>query len=230
MLVALIKGGNLEDRVLAAGALGFSKDRSVLPYLLDTLKPQTPPDIRKNALMSIGILGSSETPAAPILASMQDRNAEVRCTACYAAGRIVRAGDDRGMTAPLLKAIDDDDWQVRNNAVVALMNVGAREAAVPLVQKLQDASVMVRMNSALALGVLKDPATYDALVDALQSEESAVVHAAAESLEKISGQKFGRSYPLWKDWLETQKMKDAEAQSKNPAAPQAPPDAPATPK
>ena len=226
MLLAMIQKGTLEDKVLAAGALGFSKDRSVIPYLLGTLRPDVPPDVRTNALGSLGFMGSVETPTEPIFESMKDRNPEIRAAACYATGRIIRPGDDRGASGPLIRALDDEDWRVRNNAAVALMNSGSRSATTALVLRgLRDVNPRVRVNSALALGELRDPAAVEPLVEALQAEDTLQVHAAAEALEKITGQKFGRSYPLWKDWWEAQRAKESETDARKP--PQAPPDAPA---
>jgi HEAT repeat protein len=142
-----------------------------------------------------------------------------------------RIGDRRAIDC-LIAALGDRDWRVRFEAVQALEKMPDPRAVEPLARVLGDrhlagwcaAQVLkkigapavkpiarqllqgnqeARRNAADALLAIGDPACVEALIGALQDEDSWVRVLAWIALRDITGQAFGEDYAKWKAWYET---------------------------
>lgn len=87
--------------------------------------------------------------------------------------------------APLIVALKDKHWKVREVAAEALGKLHDDRAAVPLAIALGDEATGVRQAAAEALGRLKDARAVDPLLAALGDENGGVRKAAAEALGKL---------------------------------------------
>jgi HEAT repeat protein len=147
----------------------------------------------------------------PLLAVLNDTNANVRAGAARALGKI---GDIRAMNAlifrlrhdedpevrksavwalhmgaaravaPLIEALRDPDEWVRFGAVIVLAKIG-RAAVAPLIQALHDPLPLVRANAAETLGRIGDPVAAEALSAALEDPNADVWQQAAVSLGRL---------------------------------------------
>src|SRR5262245_27068730 len=94
--------------------------------------------------------------------------------------------------AELIKALKDDDWQVRNQAAVALGAIGPEaKAAVPaLIDVLQEEDKYFRSHGAVALGKIgrEARAAVPALIKALKDKEEDVRREAAAALGRMGSE------------------------------------------
>jgi len=123
------------------------------------------------------------TAAEPLLAALQDPNAEVRMNAARALGGI----RDRKAVGPLIALLKDKDpdeaqrRRVRCQAAQALGRLGDTEATLHLIATLKDEHWEVRRDAVRALGEIKDPRALDPMLKML-SDMAHVRDAAAEAL------------------------------------------------
>ncbi|HDS44882.1 MAG TPA: HEAT repeat domain-containing protein [Methanomicrobia archaeon] len=83
---------------------------------------------------------------------------------------------------PLIRALTNDRWDVRRKAAWALGNIGDPRAVAPLLHALKDDCGDVREQVAWALGALRDLTALEPLIHALSDPDSSVRHQAARSL------------------------------------------------
>lgn len=85
----------------------------------------------------------------------------------------------------LIRALDDQHWEVRRDAAEALGKVSHARAVWPLVQALHDEYWEVRRSAAEALGKIGDEAAVEPLIQALLDEHWEVRGSAVLALRKI---------------------------------------------
>jgi HEAT repeat protein len=157
-LLAELETGAPVNRRIAAAALGFSHDPTVLGPLLAALEERDPELVQK-ALLAIGVLGLPETPVTVIEDRLRnDTDPWTRNNAAFALLSLARAGSK----APQL--------------------AGACRAG------LADSEPGVRAQCASALGVLADRESVAVLGDMLMDRENLVALACAASLARIGRQ------------------------------------------
>jgi hypothetical protein len=105
MLQEFLLRGSPEDRFKAAGLLGFSTSRQVIPILIEALKTNDE-YLRYHACLSLGTYGYVGTPAEPVVRLLADPSKSVRQAAAWVLARILLPGQGS------LFLIDDDiqDW------------------------------------------------------------------------------------------------------------------------
>lgn len=199
-LVHVLGSHDLEGRLVAASALGFSGDRAAVEPLLGAASDENT-EVRTNALYAVGLLGSRETPMEPLLTALHDRNGEVRAAAAFAIGGTVGPGQDRGSYDALAAALQDEEWKVQNHAVRAL-GVIQRPDTVPLLLAgpLRSDAYLVRLNTAAVLAIYRAPTSIEPLIDTLMDQDPRVKKMAVFTLEKITGESFGDDRAKWLHW------------------------------
>jgi hypothetical protein len=85
-------------------------------------------------------------------------------------------------------------------AADALAKTQDPEAAKILLSILSTGDATARFRIAESLRYSKDPASVDALIQALKDKDKEVKSAAARSLNKITGQAFGEDANKWEEW------------------------------
>lgn len=130
-----------------------------------------------NAASRLAKMGPEAVP--PLIAALQDSNANVRTVAADALGEI----GDRRATAPLVSVLAKDGVETaRERAATALGRLKDPASVEPLCLALKDAASSVRCNAASALGELRDPRATPALVEALKDSDARVRTFAADAL------------------------------------------------
>jgi HEAT repeat protein len=120
------------------------------------------------------------------LHGLKDGSREARCQAA----RLLGSYHDRRSILPLLVAMADSHWSVRESAENALLNFG-RHAVEPLIEALRNRSWTVRFRAARLLGEIGDPRAIVPLTNTLarRGERIKVREIAEISLQKLEPQK-----------------------------------------
>lgn len=157
-LVLVLENGAPTNRCIAAAALGFTRDPTVLGPLLSSLSGPDP-ELAQKTLLALGVLALPETPLGGILQRLRDDpNAWTRINAAFALNAIALAGNTSG------ELVD-----------------GCRAA-------LLDSEPGVRAQCADSLGVLVDDGSVQDLTPLLFDESNLVALASANSLAHIGRQ------------------------------------------
>ena len=200
-LIAALKDPEVEVRSVAAMVLGQTGNRRAFDPLVAAMRDKEE-RIRQAVTGAISrILGSRAVEWFATALKHSDpkvRAAAAEAIAMHAAerARAGRLGDPLGKpftaaVGPLIAALDDEEAEVRWNAVYALDHIGDPRAAEPLIARLRDRDTEVRDGAAGALGDLAlRGADMDAAVEPLAAAMRAppfVSGAAAQSLGMIGG-------------------------------------------
>jgi len=170
LLVKLLESDG-DDRVrrTAAWALaqrGERDPRVVTGALAAALARDGSADVREMAAWGLGQIDADSAAQALRDAVRRDADERVKMTAAWALGTI----GDASAIAALGAAMSDPGARVRSRAAWALGQIEPEKAPAGLVRALGDSSDEVRLAAAWALGEIGDPATLQALSDALSSE------------------------------------------------------------
>lgn len=153
--------------------------------LLSLLDPAVAVLYRRSAAKALALIAPAK--AVPELAARLDADSDrgVRQSLVKALGRL---GDDQGLAA-LLKALEDRDLQVCQEAALALSRFNSPAAYDALLEALNRKggrdTWQVRRLAAHALGKLGDRRAVPALIASLRDESDLVVPAAAEALGEL---------------------------------------------
>lgn len=134
-------------------------------------------DKRKRAAAILGEIGDTRA-VGPLTAALQDLGGPGLPAAVKALRRI-----GEPVTGPLVAALGDRSEQVRQDAAMALGEIGDTDAVEPLVAALGDSSAGVRESAARALGWIGDAQATEPLIAALGDKDWRVRKAAARALE-----------------------------------------------
>ena len=105
----------------------------------------------------------------------------------------------------------DDPWQVRIEAISALGDMKAREAAPVLRRCLEDPNGSVRKFAVRSIAQVRDtsPETLEALVAcmdrSLEESNLEVVRLCNAALRRLTGQRFGADPRVWRAWMKRQR-------------------------
>ncbi|HEX2695129.1 MAG TPA: HEAT repeat domain-containing protein [Acidobacteriota bacterium] len=201
-------------RCCALKVLGEIGDKSIVPEILPSLRDDSD-NVRYEAVLALGKLGGAEAVQhlvriarkeprdfirreavrllrtsgqghAGVLALARQllkdpsRDVRVQCA------RLLGGYQDKKSILPLLKAMADPHWSVRESAEMALLNFG-RDAAELLVGALKSASWTTRFRAARLLGEIGDPEAVSPLENALarRGERKKVREVIESSLRRL---------------------------------------------
>jgi len=121
--------------------------------------------------------------------------------------------------AALEVAARDRESEVRVAACRAYGKLRSDDALLHLNQLLRrDSHPDVQIAAVRALGEFKSPRATQALAFALEAEQPALQLAAADSLKKITGEKFGKDIPKWQDYVSKLNPPTDQSNAVSPAA------------
>lgn len=214
LIETLLEDTDEEVRWKAAAALGKLKDDSSIDALINALNDNSWA-VRRNATIALGNIGD-ERGYDPLLNSLTDPDWHVRKYAAIALGKI---GDERAIkplvnalkdsdsdvrwksvialgkigkpaVGELLKAFENDDWQLRSQIAEVLGKIKDERAVDPLIDSLYSSrykyqNKYVRGRIIEALGNIGDERAVDPLINALDDQYIYVRIKADEALEKI---------------------------------------------
>lgn len=175
-------------RVTVAGQLDKFKDARVVPTLIEAARNDSEPDVRYNAILSLGNLGDLR--AFETLVNILENDSEEKGKNRAAAANALTKLEDERVVEPLINALEDPDQQVRVNAVSMLGEIGNQKAVDPIIDILQSPDKTSQDTRIAAIGSLTSLGGPDAMEGVLQAVEdpaSKVRAAAIEGLEKFDG-------------------------------------------
>lgn len=160
-LAANLRIGSVDARWMAAVALGEIGDPRAIPALMGALDDDDA-YVRSRAALALAAIG--EPARAEVIAVLSSGNERVRRGAVIALGKL---GEEGSITA-LIEALRDPDGEVRQQACVALGDIG-KPAVSPLIGVLRTENELLLRGAITALGLVGKPAI-PALAMALRHE------------------------------------------------------------
>jgi HEAT repeat protein len=172
--------------------------------LIAALGDTTNPDVREKAAYALGKIGDGRA-VEPLIAALGDTDSDVRKKAAEALEQLNWQPEPNETGAvywiikgrwnkcvqlatvavqPLIAALGDTAWRVREKAAYALGKIGDGRAVEPLIAVLGDTDSAVRRNAAEALVQIGLPSV-EPLIVVLGDTDSDVRRNAAEALGKI---------------------------------------------
>lgn len=206
LLVELESGAPLNRRV-AAAALGFTHDPTVLSPLLAVLTARDPELVQK-ALLAVGVLAIPETPVAEIRHRLlRDPDAWTRNNAAFALLALARAGSTSvDLVEGCRAALVDAEPGVRAQCASAL-GVLSDEGSIPqLAELLHDEANLAGLAAAAALARIgrehppQKGTTARALANALDEVSAERRHHILGALRWLADTDLGADTQAWREW------------------------------
>lgn len=206
-LVAELENGPPANRRVAAAALGFTHDPTVLPPLLAVLQSRDSELVQK-ALLAIGVLAHPETPVAEIgFRLLRDPDPWTRNNAAFALLALARAGSTSvELVETARAALADTEPGVRAQCASALGVVADEGALEVLAGLLQDEANLVALAAAAALARIgrehppQKGTAARALANALDEVRSDRRHHVLGALRWLADADFGTDAQPWREW------------------------------
>lgn len=149
----------------------FIDDPAMVSILERTLKDE---DLKvREATLQVFVRSSPEQLGHPAVVSLliealKDKDGSNRGVALFELGRINSFKQDPSSVDSLIKALDDSDWGVREQAAVVLGKMRANSAVPALIKKLNDRNDAIRYAVINALGGIGDPRATPGLIKILE--------------------------------------------------------------
>ncbi len=159
-------------------ALGEIGDHAAVEPLIRYLKGDCD-SVRWRIVIALGEIGDTKA-VESLIQSFKDEDLLVRLRASSALGKIGEAAVE-----PLLRALQDADWETRYGATRALQGIVSTKTVEPLIQVLNDEHFEIRLAAVAALGRIGDKRAVQPLIKALKDDYMVVRLNAAEALGKI---------------------------------------------
>ncbi len=119
------------------------------------------------------------------LRDLGSRNSRARAAAAHALGDVTDPVEKRRAADALVRALDDDNPEVRMEACASLGDLGEPGTLPSLIKRLADGAPAVRQNAAIALGTMRHADGFAPLVEALREGPADLRYQAATSLAEI---------------------------------------------
>lgn len=181
-LVGLLDDAEEILRATSADSLGRLKAPAAVDPLVERLRREKRPFVRKIIVGALGCIGDARALEPLVDRLNRDKDREVRAAAATALGAL----GDRAAEDPLAKRIADKDAFIRREAIRALGILHAVGAVDRIIQRLEsDAEADVRRHAAEALGKIGDRSALAALTAALRDQDPYVALAAEAALADL---------------------------------------------
>ena len=181
---AILERFEADDPFVKASCLRALRDLRLPESKVVALESLTHPDahVRREAVGVLAYLKSDDVLLALMNAVSADTDPMVRKVAV---GSLIFSKTERAAEA-LIKALKDENWQVREEAALIIGKVGVGSAVSSLIDAMNDEYWQVRVKAAGSLGKLKDPVAVDVLGQALSFNISNLRKEAAAALGEIA--------------------------------------------
>lgn len=134
--------------------------------------------VRKTAIVSLGELADSRAVDFLVQALFYEKEIPLKILIEEALGKI----RDKRAVEPLMKALQDEDSDVRRKAAETLGIIGDTRSTDALIKALYDVEASVRGNAIMALEKLRTPAVVPSLLALLKDESSSIRKTVVETL------------------------------------------------
>ncbi|MFX0099350.1 MAG: HEAT repeat domain-containing protein [Candidatus Hodarchaeota archaeon] len=179
-----LRAKKLDARIEALKEVQNAKAKSASTMLTEVLEETLDPgewEFKEELLTTLGVLEVKET-VPFIIPYLQDKNGMVRESAAYALGMI----GDKSAVSNLIATLDDKEYNVREMAANSLAKIGDPRCIDPLLKKAKSSVMEDRLSVIPVLVEFGDnEKTIQALVDALEDEETQVRFPAIIAFNKI---------------------------------------------
>jgi HEAT repeat protein len=153
-------------RVSAAEALGNLKSSRAVDTLIHVLRSEGP-ELRRASARALGMIGETRALQA-LFTAASDEDSYVRSEAAAA---LERLNPESGLTAVLLRNLENKSPATRIEAVEKLVAVPTDQVSIALTNHLGDPSPEVRSAVIKALKKFEDPATRQRIINALSASD-----------------------------------------------------------
>lgn len=216
-------------RMIAARGLGFgSKTEQIVPHLVAVLSEENP-ILVSSALVSLYLLGSADTPLAPLNQLLSHPDPIVRSNdalALYSVFRARRKAKRSRLTQEVREASGrlmsmatspDEDTFVRGHAAAAIGAIGDPSGADVLINLLLDEEPMVRVKAAQGLATIGRESAIQPLIKGMElAESSNEAEIIAASIDKIARtlnypcdlEALGTDFKNWLSWYDAVKSEE----------------------
>lgn len=206
-LLYSLEAGPQRNRVIAAAALGFTRDPDALSPLLDALE-DTDPRLVGNALLGLTVLEHPDTPTERISSILRyDPNPQLRWGAAYCARTLIERGvRDEELTDAGRSALLDTEPVVRSQCCLLLAIIGDAESFGAMEGLIRDPVPLVASAAIRAIGLLGENATdirgdcARALTNELGTENRVMNERIRRSLVRLSNRDYGNDVDRWRMW------------------------------
>jgi HEAT repeat protein len=205
-LVVELETGPLNNRIVAASALGFTRDAEAQGPLIAALDDPSP-NVAANALLGLALLGRADTPLEPVCRHMQSASPTVRNNAALCLSNLVKAGARAECALPSAReGLIDREPPVRAQCALILASLLDTDSLGTIGDLVYDEVPLVGAASARAIayiGAQVPTAKGEAarlLANAYDKAKGPVRGQALRSLLELSGQHLGTDPEDWKEW------------------------------
>ena len=193
---------------------GCASDNSFLRYVKglkgETVKENVrnltneDPEVRRKSVVALGERRTADVVKIICAVLESDKDPLVRAAAAEALGKIGHPS----AIPPLIKALGDERYMVRWDAVKALGELKA-EPAVPNLERVAktDRQSDVRLAAVNSLGKIGGKEAIGPLIDVLSDKDENIAYFASQNLARLTGQNFGIQQGKWTQWWEENRDK-----------------------
>ncbi len=179
VVAGLLGDNDVSVRCYAALALGLHGGEGSVPALLQALEKDRDPSVRGCAALA---LGRSRDPRAVQALAKACANRSYSFLANYAAIALGLSGSPEAL-GPLTEGLKSKQFDHLTSCAAGLAILGCPEAEKPVLEALENRNhPIVREYAAIALGHLKQPASFERLLACMQDKAFEVRHATALAL------------------------------------------------
>lgn len=180
-LITALNDEDYEVRVGAADSLGVLGDIQAVNPLINLLSDEDS-KARAAAAESLGELGDLQAVDPLVILLGEDDDSAVIMSTSWALGQL---GDERAVE-PLIAALYNENIQVRETIIKALVKIGIEKVLGPLIATLiSTPDWRVRESAVKLLGELKDARALKVLIKALRDSDNHVRKSAAHALGQL---------------------------------------------
>ncbi|MCY2961402.1 MAG: HEAT repeat domain-containing protein [Planctomycetota bacterium] len=202
-----LESGPLTNRIVAAAALGFTRDQSVQSPLLAALDDPEP-QVVSAALLGLWLLGRQDTPLDRIAShlTMGDTE-EVRTNAALCLSTLVKSGARSPSALPALRiGLLDSSPTVRAHCCLALAELADSESFQAIADMMTDPTTLAAAASARSVAFLASKdiklrgKAARAMVGAWIRAEEPAKTSIYRSMVELSGTNYGSDEEEWSKW------------------------------
>jgi hypothetical protein len=206
-LIAELEGGPLVNRIVAASALGFTRDVEAQSPLLAALEDPSV-EVVGNALLGLALLGRGDTPLERVCTLITEGSTTViRSNAALCAANLVQAGARADCLKTAARAgLTDAEPGVRSQCALVLASLEDEESLQRLTDLLYDPVTLVAAAAARSVAYLGTEVptirgrAARALVKAYQEVKEPVRGHVLRAMADLAGGSYGDDLEEWKQW------------------------------
>ncbi len=207
-LITQLESGPLSNRVIAASALGFTRDAEALSPLLAALE-DTHDDVVGNALLGLTLLGKKDTPLDRICGLLRDSHDEgIRRNAAQCLRSLMADAGARSECAgtSARQGLSDSEPGVRSQCLAILATLLDRDSLSAICDRLYDETPLVVVAAARALAYFGASSPQDkgtcarALTKAFADLRGPLHAQLHHSLIELAGTDHGNAPEDWAAW------------------------------